>query len=253
MFPEAATGAQTNFIKSELKWVTRELSPARDLDVYISEVLAPFREQHKNNAEFRSLYRDCERRRAEAFGRAADVIRSDRYRDLLIELAAWIEAGAWSHVGDQAACARHEWPIEIHAAEQLSRWRKKIVKKAKAFDRLDAAQYHKLRIAVKKFRYAAEFVANVFPVKKPKRRRLAALKAAKRIQDCLGILNDIAVHERLSLEILDGQGEAVRKRVRGRAFVAGVVSGQDEAQTARLNRGAAAALAEFRAVKPFWK
>lgn len=243
---------QTEFIKAEVKWVTRELSLARDLDVYLSEVLAPFREQHKNNAGFRSLYRDFERRRAGAFGRAVDAVGSDRYRELLIELAAWIEAGAWSHTDDQAVRARQERPIEVHAAERLARWRKKIAKKAKAFDRLDAAQRHKLRIAVKKFRYVTEFVAKVFPSRKSTRRRIALLNAAKRIQDCLGALNDIAAHEELNLGMLDGPAKASPKLLRGRAFVAGLVSGREEARTAKLTEGAAAALADLRAVKPFW-
>jgi triphosphatase len=252
-FSDIVAGLQTEFIKAELKWVTQALSPTRDLDVYISEVLTPFSEQHKDNADFRSLYRDFERRRAEAFGRAVDAVGSDRYRDLLIELAAWIEAGPWSHADGQDARARHEWPIEIHATEQLARWRKKTVKKAKAFDRLDAAQRHKLRIAVKKFRYATESVANVFPSRKSTRRRIAFLNAAKRIQNGLGALNDVAVHEKLNLAMLDVQDETSPKLQRGRAFVAGLVSGQEEAQTAKLTNGAAAALADFRAVKPFWK
>src|SRR5262249_56404090 len=102
----------------ELKGVHQKLSPARDLDVYISEVLRPFGEQHKHNADFPSLYRDFEQRRAEAFERAVDAVGSDRYRDLLIELAAWIEAGAWSHTDGQPPPAAHERPIEIHAGEQ---------------------------------------------------------------------------------------------------------------------------------------
>jgi triphosphatase len=221
--------------------------------VYISEVLAPFGEQHKDNADFRSLYRDFEGRRAEAFERPVDAVASDRYRDLLIELAAWIEAGAWGNADDEAARAPHERPIEIHAGKQLARWRKKIVKKAEAFDQLDATQRHKLRIAVKKFRYATEFVANVFPSKKSTRRRIAFLNAAKRIQDRLGAFNDIAVHEKLNRETLDGQDDASPKLLRGCAFVAGLVSGQEEAQTAKLTKSAAAALADFRAAKPFWK
>jgi triphosphatase len=250
---DIVAGPQTEFVKAELKWVTQDPSPARDLDVYISEVLTPFGEQHKDNADFRSLYRDFERRRAAAFERAVDAVGSDRYRDLLIELAAWIEAGEWSHADEQATRAPHERPIETHAAERLGRWRKKIVKIVKAFDQLDAGQRHKLRIAVKKFRYATEFVANVFPRKKSKRRRIAFLNSAKRIQDCLGAFNDIAVHEKLNLEMLDGPDHASPKLLRGRAFVAGLVSGQEEAQTAKLTKGAAAALADFRAAKPFCK
>jgi hypothetical protein len=53
--------------------------------------------------------------------------------------------------------------------------------------------------------------------------------------------------------MLDEQGETNPKLLRGRAFVAGLVSGQEEAQIAKLTKGAAAALADFRDAKPFWK
>jgi triphosphatase len=253
LFSEIVAGLESNTVKSELKWITRELSPARDLDVYLSQVLGRFHEQYKHSAEFRILCRIFERRRTEAFARAADAVRSDRYRRLLIELAAWIEAGEWSRGDHEAARANQERSIEQYATDELARRRKKIVKKAKVFDRLDNAQRHKLRIAVKKFRYASEFVATVFSTKQAKRRRSASLDAVKRTQDCLGALNDIAVHEKISREVLDEQSAASAKLLRDRAFVAGLVAGRQEAQSAKLIARAAAALDDFRAVKPFWK
>jgi CHAD domain-containing protein len=149
LFSEIVAGRETESVKSELKWITRELSPARDLDVYFSQVLGRFREQYKRSGEFRILCRIFERRRSEAFVRAVDAIRSGRYRRLLIELAAWIETGAWGRAEDDAARTVLEQPIEQYAAERLARRRKKIVKKAKVFDRLDDARRHKLRIAIK--------------------------------------------------------------------------------------------------------
>src|SRR5262249_57384649 len=153
----------------------------------------------------------------------------------------------------EAARVNQERSIEQHATDELARRRKKIVKKAKTFDRLDDAQRHKLRIAVKKFRYASEFVATVFSTKQAKHRRLASLDAAKRIQDCLGALNDIVAHEKISREVLDEQGAASAKLLRDRAFVAGLVAGQQEAQSAKLIARAVTALDDFRAVKPCGK
>jgi inorganic triphosphatase YgiF len=252
-YSEIVAGAQTELVKSELRWITRELSPARDLDVYISEVLGPLYEQHKDEADFRSLYRDFERRRAEAFDRAVDAVRSDRYRNLLIDVAAWIEAGGWSRPEDEAVRVRHERPMELHAAEQLARRRKKIVKKGKKFRRLDGAQRHRLRIAVKKFRYAAEFVANVFPGKKSGKRRRALLDTLKRLQDSLGTLNDMVVHVDLNRSMVDSDGKESAKLARGRAFIAGLVSGQEEAKADRLTEAAVAAFAGLGSIKPFWK
>jgi CHAD domain-containing protein len=172
---------------------------------------------------------------------------------LLIELAAWIVAGEWSRSQDETGRANQERSIEQHATEQLARRGKKIVKKAKVFDRLDEAQRHKLRIAVKKFRYASEFIATVFATRRAKHRRLASLDAAKRIQDSLGALNDIAVHEKVSREVLDEDSAANPKLARDRALVAGLVAGQQEAQSPKLIARAAAALEDFRTIKPFWK
>ena len=180
-------------------------------------------------------------------------MQSGRYRNLGIEIAAWLEAGAWHDADDDGVHELDAKPIEIHAAEQLARRRKKIVKKSKALDRLDAEQRHKLRIAVKKFRYSTEFMASVFPNRKSEKRRLALLESMKRIQDCLGALNDIAVHEKLGATMLNGGGKASKRLRWRRVFAAGLVSGQEEARAAKLMAGAQAALADFTVVKSFWK
>ena len=72
---------------------------------------------------------------------------------------------------------------------------RKIRKQGKKLARLDARSRHKLRIQAKKVRYASEFFADLFPGKKASRRRAKFLSALERLQDCLGDLNDIAVHE----------------------------------------------------------
>ncbi|MGH8772251.1 MAG: CHAD domain-containing protein, partial [Burkholderiales bacterium] len=58
---------------------------------------------------------------------------------------------------------------------------------------LDSAGRHRLRIAVKKLRYAAEFFASLF-AKKRAQKYIASLMA---LQDVLGTLNDAAVAGRL--------------------------------------------------------
>ena len=62
---------------------------------------------------------------------------------------------------------------------------------------------HKLRIQVKKLRYASKFFAGAFPGKKAGRRRRNFLVSLERLQDALGELNDITVHEGLTKLIAD--------------------------------------------------
>jgi triphosphatase len=251
-FSDIVGGPQTDAVKSELKCITRELAAARELDVYISQVLTPFRARHEGDSEVRDLCDEFEGKRNEAFARAVAAIRSDRYRQLLLDLAAWVEIRDWGLAEDEAARSMRERRIEDYAAEQLGKRRKKILKNIRKFEQLDAAQRHKLRIAMKKFRYAVESVASVFASKKAKRRWRALQETVKQIQDCLGGLNDIIAHKKLGLEILDQQTAARRQLPPDRIFLAGQIAGQQEAAAGKLQKGAAAAFADFRAVKPFW-
>src|SRR5262249_30391798 len=96
-----------------------------------------------------------------AFARARDAICSDRYRATILDIAAWLNSGAWVTKGGTIVPALRERPIINFAADELERRWRKIAKKKKKFDQLDARQRHKLRISAKKapllngvFRYA---------------------------------------------------------------------------------------------------
>src|SRR5437763_10999041 len=134
-FSPILAGSQTDLMKAEFKWLTQELSPARDLDVYTSQVLDPVREKYQADPEFNGICREFERRRAEAFGRAKDAIRSERYRQFLIDVAAWIQTGDWARAGRKGGRPEPERDIKTYAAEQLNRRRKKILKDIERFDR----------------------------------------------------------------------------------------------------------------------
>ena len=70
----------------------------------------------------------------------------------------------------------------------------------------------------------------------------------------LGELNDIAVHEGLSEQIVDAQ-EASDKEREGRAkkaFAAGRLSGREEARIASVLKDAERAYRAFAKGRPFW-
>ena len=54
-------------IKSELKWITQELGPARDLDVFAADVLEPLRASHPSDAGLTLTQRNFEAKRKEAY------------------------------------------------------------------------------------------------------------------------------------------------------------------------------------------
>jgi inorganic triphosphatase YgiF len=133
-------------------------------------------------------------------------------------------------------------------------WRfRKIRKKGKKLAELDPRGRHRLRIQAKKVRYASDFFADLFPGRKASKRRKKFLSALERVQDCLGDLNDIAVHEDRITAIANRRG---RSRLRGspkRAFAAGLLTGREDARLDRVLESANDAHSALVRIKPFWR
>src|SRR5207302_307747 len=133
-------------------------------DVLVKRVLMPV--AAADGPGVAVLTNDLEEKQAEAFHRASAAVESARFRVLMIDTAAWIETGDWTHNSDASISALRGSPIATVAAHDLSRRRKKILKNGGRLKELEAQRRHKLRIQAKKLRYASEFFAGVFPRKK---------------------------------------------------------------------------------------
>jgi inorganic triphosphatase YgiF len=252
LFADMLLDPQTQAMKTEFKWLTGELGPARELDVFIRQVVNPVAHSKPNGAGVAVLTRDLRQRRQDAIARAAAAVESPRFRALVLDGAAWIETGDWTH--DDLIRPLREEPIAVAAAEELKeRWRK-ILKRGSRLDTLDSQQRHKLRIQTKKLRYASEFFAGAFSGKKAARRRRDFVAALEKLQDALGDLNDIAVHEGLTEGIVaahDARGKPREGRAK-KAFAAGRLSGREEARIASVLKDAERAYRTFTKAKPFW-
>ena len=226
-------------IKGELKWITNELGPARDLDVFAADILKPLAKQG-DHAEARRAFATA---RARAYETATGAIRSDRFRNTLLDLAEWIEVGPWTV--DDALAKRRERKVKKHAAKRLARMRSDVRDKGEDLRELDAKKRHKLRIEAKALRYAMEFFASRFPDGENAKRREAALSALKEIQDELGALNDLAQREALAGEALGPGGHDLGPE-------AAKLLAADEREVERRLKRAEAAFASFAKAKPFW-
>jgi triphosphatase len=252
LFADMLLDPQTEERKAEFKWITGELGPARELDVFIRGVVKPAVDGKPNGAGVTVLTRELQEKREEAFARAVAAIESARFRALVLDTAAWTETGDWTRNADDLAQALREQPISVTAVAQLKKRWKKILKNGARLDGLDPQRRHRLRIQAKKLRYASEFFAGVFPGKKAARRRQDFLAGLEKLQDALGDLNDIAVHENLTERIAEAP-DGKRRRGRARkAFAAGRLSGREEARIASVLKDAERAYDAFAEAKPFW-
>ena len=103
-----------------------------------------------------------------------------------------------------------------------------------------------MRIALKKLRYGTEFFSSLYPAKMTEPFR----RAASRMQDILGHLNDVAVAEHVVGDLLHDTEPGARQRAA--ALGAGQVIGWYARQSLELEPQAVAAWEEFRAAEPFW-
>jgi inorganic triphosphatase YgiF len=252
LFADLVSEAELRPIKAELKWLTNELGPAREFEVFLSQVVAPLKKRHARLAGMRSLSRDLEERREAARKRALAAICSKRFRALTLNVAGWLETGSWREPQDGKQREFCEEPIETAAQAQLKRRWKKIRKRGRQLAKLDPAARHKLRIDAKKLRYATEFYETVFDRRKQQKQRAAFLSALKDMQDCLGELNDIFMHEKLATGMANAPASRSPQRSR-ELFAAGLLAGREEARLKPLLTSAESAFQRFEKLKPYWR
>jgi CHAD domain-containing protein len=113
---------------------------------------------------------------------------------------------------------------------------------------------HRLRIQVKKMRYASEFFADVYSGKKAARRGAKFQSALRRLQTCLGDFNDIMTSKARCDTIVKhpARGLSAEQKMQ-RAFAAGIVTGDQQGRLLELRGRGLKAHSRFSDVKPFWK
>ena len=249
LFADLLRDPQAAAMKAELKWLAAELAPARDLDVLIKRMAVVARRQRTRRPDFLSLSRELGEKREAAFARAQEAVTSNRFRALTLETAAWLEIGQWTNAQDAPLRDGGNVPVEICAAAELTRRWYKVRKTGRTLAQLDGEKRHNLRIQVKKLRYATEFFAEVFAGKQGSNERQKFLRPLERLQDALGELNDIAVHEHIIAAL-----EVERRRsTPKRAFAAGVLTERAKARVDTAMAAASRAFAQLADAKPFWR
>jgi inorganic triphosphatase YgiF len=230
VFKELLPSPETEGIKLELKWLTEQLGPARDFDVLLKQRVSTQRRVAPIAGEIDVLESDLEATRNAGLEKAKAAVNSDRYRAIGLRISLWLTNGAWLRSTEPLAVAGRERRAIEFAAESLDKRSKKILKKIENVERLDSRRRHKLRIAVKKLRYACEFFAGLFDSRKQTIQRKRFSATLKTLQGSLGTLNDIEVHKQIATTIVH-QRKHSRKQTE-KALAMGFIAGQEHQQIA---------------------
>jgi CHAD domain-containing protein len=235
LFSAALRNAKTQRIKAELKWLTNELAPARELDVFLEKKISLVAREIIPRRGGKAMAKQFADKRAEALERARKAVNSPRNRALLVDVLEWIETQ--HRRTDTTNCE-----LGGFAAKELDRRIGKARKHAAKLQGMSAQERHKLRIRIKKIRYAAEFFENLFS--KRAQRALARLsRRSERIQDALGSLNDFIADRKMAAE---AALRAPPQNRRALAFASGIIVGRDEKQVRPLMKAAARELRALR-------
>lgn len=239
LFEEILPGAATTKMKAELKWLTATLAPAREIDVLVEEQIKPLQKGLAPKRGARAIEKDFSARREDAFHGARDALRTARYRMLLLDVLEWLETRRKSPKREA------DMPVGAFAQRLLDLRTRKAVKQGRDINGLAAHDRHKLRIKIKKIRYAIDFFRSLYPKSSQTELRESS-SALKKIQDALGALNDFLAHENLASK---AALEAPRTHRRARAFTSGLLVGQEQEASHGLIKAAQKRIRRLRPLK----
>jgi inorganic triphosphatase YgiF len=177
-------------LRAEARWLTQNLSAARDWDIFQAGTLPTIAKACSQVAGFAALRDAAERRRTAAYNGVRSALAERRASSFLIVLGGWIEARGWRSDVAADALGQLAEPALTFARRMLSNQYAKVLKRGRRLKSLDAEERHHLRLAVKKLRYVAEFLLPLYGQRKSTRRFSRKLAG---LQEELGHYNDIAV------------------------------------------------------------
>jgi triphosphatase len=177
--PLLEANAASSF-QAELRRVGRAFGEARDWDVFTLQVLPDALEAAKARPWHDLLQLPANARRQEAHQHFAQEVLAPPFTTLVLGLAAWAEEKAL--LGDPAL----EQPIDALYPPLLDRLARKVDRRGRHIGYRSDPERHALRKALKKLRYAIDYLRSLLPAKPVK----SYLRKCKKTQETLGGIND---------------------------------------------------------------
>jgi inorganic triphosphatase YgiF len=246
LFRPVLPAGATAPVEAELRWLGGSLGPVRDLDVFVESLVEPLLRLREGDASLLHLADEARRTRRLAQQRLREDLSGRRLPRLLLEIGRFVATARWRDQPLSAASSQLFQPARSFGDVLLTRRLEKARRLGERLETLTPAERHRLRIQLKKLRYASEFLRSLYPEKRAARyvERLAAL------QDVLGEWNDAVIAERLLGDLLGRMGPAAGTDLeRAAGFVLGWNARATERHARRLPR----LWQKLAATEPFWK
>lgn len=215
-------------LQLDLDWLVEALGPARDWDVLAGNTLAKVGAALPSAEPLAELKQAAVDKTHALHGAAAEAVGSVRYAKFMLALQNWVAGRGWRLALVPGDKTRLKMRVSAFARGILDQDQQRLLKRGKKLAGASDDARHRVRIAAKKTRYAAEFFGALYP----KRTVRPYVKALSRLQDELGWMNDAAVAERLLAELVADNAALAD----GAGFVRGYLAGRTEQARASLRR-----------------
>jgi len=232
-----------SWLNAEAKALIGDLGGARDWDVFVEELLQPIMDARPDDASLDVLKDAVNEQRRLAYERARATLRSPRYLRFMLELRAWLDGHGWRRKETRDSLDREL--IDL-ADEVLAKRHKQSKKLGRKFDTLSDEALHRLRISLKKLRYATEFFGDLYG----KERTQVYLSSLRQLQDDLGHLNDVAVAETRLAGLYNRFGD---NKAGDLQLACGTVIGWYSQALAQIRPRIAEDWYAFTRARPFWE
>lgn len=232
-FRRALPGEGRLPFERDLRWPQDSLGAARDWDVFSKSGLEPLAQANNGSGDVRPLARATARARARAYEQLRHALATRRYTGLILAIMGWRHA----LIADSGVAKASEHALQRsildYAPRELRRRSRKIRRLGRRLERLHGPELHKLRIHIKKLRYATESFSGLLQRKCTRK----PLRRLNKLQDVLGDLNDARTAPRL-VDALPGNGAARGRRVplRAEGLVKGWMAARAAADRAVIGR-----------------
>ena len=228
VFRPAVDNPEVRALSAEAKWLAGECGPARDLHVFLTESVTDVPPVVK---------RVGARLAASHLERARAALGSARYEAFAQRLGAFAAEPTSTEIPGEVR-------LDEFGRHVLDSRHAKVVRRGRLLDKLSEEQLHRLRIGIKKLRYAATYLSPAFasPAAKP------YIEATVRLQGALGALNDRATAARMLADIATASRPSEDTALPIKVLARQAASGEK-----RRRRKLERAWKEFRKVERFWR
>jgi len=238
-------------LRKRTKAFTDTIASARDLDVFLGELFEEPAKAGNQSEAFSILESRAEEARLAAWDQAMASVSSTEFSVFLDDVAAAAETHSWvsKALGSTAYKAHFavDAPVRPTAARMLDEHLIRVSKRGRHMRTLDERDRHRLRIALKKLRYAAEFFAPLYKKKHVRK----YLRRLKELLEDLGALNDVVtVRATLTRLTQEDSGKRLNPDI---CFAAGMINGWHSQRAHTLGESAVRHWEKFKKIDPFWR